>query len=197
MPDRNDRFAPDDTDHMLDSALSTYAAPKPGLEDRILRSLATARTTPSGRHPLFTRRWLPWAIAVPIAAALALFFLPTHRTPAPPGNYAQTTPQSHLPSTPSRPPESSTARPTARAVHHPPGHGSPASEVAIRRALPKQNIFPSPQPLSSEEQALAAIAAHGPEQVRQSLIDAQVTDAPITISAIQIQPLTMPDAGQN
>jgi hypothetical protein len=191
MPDH------DEMDRLLDSALSTYATPRPGLEDRVLRSLASTRAIDSARRPFrFPRRWLPWAIAVPIAAAIALLFLLTRGTPAPPRNYAQSVPQFQRPAAPLERPQSSSVRAPSRAVHPVRRQAKAAPEIAIRRDLPKQNIFPSPQPLSSDEQALVALA-QAPESVRQSLIEAQAPDGPITISAIQIQPLKMPDPGQN
>jgi len=188
----------DEMDRLLDSALSTYATPRPGLEDRVLRSLAVTRARDSeNRRFRSTRRLLPWAIAVPIAAAIALLFLLIRETPAPPRNYAQSVRQFQRPATPLDQPQSSKVRAPSRAVHPVRRQATAAPEIAIRRDLPKQNIFPSPQPLSSEEQALVALA-QAPEPVRQSLIEAQNKDeGPITISAIQIRPLKMPDPGQN
>jgi hypothetical protein len=192
----------DDLDRLLDSALSTYATPEPGLEDRVLHSLASGSGIPSAdQRPRLVRRWRPWAIAVPIAVALAFIFLLHPRRPAPPVNHAQQARQSQAPSivtVPSEPPTARRSPAPARAVHHLYPQASRASQVAITRTLPKLNIFPSPQPLSPEEQALVAVAAHAPEPVRKSLVDAQAqVDAPITISAIQIQPLQTPGPGHN
>ena len=197
MPE-HDEPEHNEMDRLLDSALSTYATPRPGLEDRVLRSLAATRAMDSeNRRPRSARRWLSWAIAVPIAAAIVLLFLLARWTPAPPHNYAHSVPQFQRPATPLEQPQSSKVRAPSRAVHPVRRRATPAPEFAIRRDLPKQNIFPSPQPLSSEEQALVALA-QAPEPVRQSLIEAQNNDeGPITISAIQIQPLKVPEPGQN
>jgi hypothetical protein len=194
MPER------DDLDRLLDSALSTYAAPDADLEERVLRSLSSERgIVDARRSPHRMRRWLSWAIAIPLAAALGFFLISTPRTPRRAADRAQVNaPQGQVPAAVFVPSESSTARPPARTVHQLRRKTRTASDMAANRALPKQNIFPSPQPLSPEEQFLVAIAAHGPESVRQSLIEAQSkVDAPITISAIEIQPLKMPDPGQN
>lgn len=189
----------DDVERLLDSALLTYGDPEPGLEDRILRSLKSGHSLASADRSARTmRRWLPWAIAVPLAAALAFFYLMIPRNPAAPVDHAQSAPQSQAPLLTTVPLVTSTFRHalSPSAVH--PSHSRRTSlpQMAGARTFPKQNVFPSLQPLSREEQALVAIA-HAPESVRQSLIDAKTPDAPITISAVQIEPVTMPDAGHN
>jgi hypothetical protein len=64
--------------------------------------------------------------------------------------------------------------------------------------LPKREVFPTPQPLSPEEQAFVEFAARAPETERQLFIEAQKRDdAPLSIAAIEIQPLDPPDHGGN
>jgi len=139
----------DEMDRLLDSALSTYATPRPGLEERVLRSLAVTENRESAnRRPRATRQWLLWAVAVPIAAAIVLFLLLGPQTPTPRSNDAQRAPHAQLPASPSVTSESSPFQVRARAVHPLRRHASPATTIAIRRDLPRQNIFPSPQPLS-------------------------------------------------
>ena len=53
-------------DQLIDTALSTYAEPRAGIEARVLAHLSTQ---PTHRH------WLPWAIALPIAACIALLLM--------------------------------------------------------------------------------------------------------------------------
>src|SRR5215472_7488723 len=80
MPDK------DDLDLLLDSALATYGGPGPetGLEQRVLSSLAAARAAEQERRArAWPRRWLAWAIAVPVAASL-LLWIGISRTVRPP-----------------------------------------------------------------------------------------------------------------
>src|SRR5947209_1850246 len=105
----------DQLDLLLDSALATYADPGPdsGLEQRVLAELESGRQSGQQRRATAgTRRWLPWAIAVPIAAGLLILWLSNARimrTPAtqppstlqanrsqssPPGSIS--TPQQHV-----------------------------------------------------------------------------------------------------
>ncbi len=79
----------DELDLLLDSALATYADPGPnsGLEQRVLAGLEAARRSGEHHPRAFagTRRWLPWAIAVPVAASLLILWLSSTRfvrTPA-------------------------------------------------------------------------------------------------------------------
>ena len=65
----------DPLDRLLDSALATYADPAldAGLEKRVLEALTIERRTGEIRSaPASSRRWLPWVIAVPLAASLLL-----------------------------------------------------------------------------------------------------------------------------
>jgi hypothetical protein len=64
--------------------------------------------------------------------------------------------------------------------------------------LPKLNVFPTPQPLTPSEKALVTYIAHAPEAERNALVDAQKQmDAPLSIAAIDIQPLEPPEEGGN
>jgi hypothetical protein len=74
----------------------------------------------------------------------------------------------------------------------------PTTAVAKSTAKPKLDVFPLPQPLSPEEQALYAFATQVPEKQRQAILDAQKDiDAPLNIAAIHIQPLEVTDTGKN
>jgi hypothetical protein len=99
----------DDLDLLLDSALSTYADPRAGLEDRVLSALDAAHIAAGSRGlqapeykqlgkmafrpgPLsfqyirakykvhISRRRLAWAVAPPLAACLLLLWLSTPKT---------------------------------------------------------------------------------------------------------------------
>ncbi len=191
MPDH------DELDLLLRSALNTYADPGPesDLTRRILARISAEAA------PAPPRRWLSWAIALPIAACLlALIVLSGPRPAHRPSGHAGQTPTS-------RQSLIATAHPGLSSTpHHIPSRNSrnlkPQSHRAVFAAkaapLPKLDVFPTPRPLTPEEQALAVFAAHAPESERQSLIEAQANaDAPLSIAAIQIQPLEPPDQGAN
>ena len=215
MPDK------DDLDLLLDSALATYADPGPdsGLEQRLLIALAGARTAAESRNPSTKpRRWLVWAIAVPVAASL-LFWLSTTKFNAPSTRRQQAS--QGRPSISSHDSHaSSNAAPPAvevlkghrtgpvlkghdfsRAVNaaHSRGASAPAgrlsanAELENRPLLPKLDVFPTPQPLTPQERGLAAVAVQAPAPLRQALATAQEQDnAPIRIAEIHIPPIQPP-----
>jgi hypothetical protein len=187
VPDRND------LDSVLDSALATYALPRPGYEERLLQSLAARGRAPAVRR----HRWLPWAIAMPAAACLLMAL----------GLWLQPHPQ-RVETTQ----RAGTAPPVAHAVQPESAAVSPASpERRLRRtrsglrstqvslaALPKREVFPAPQPLTPAEQAFVRYVATAPEKERRALLEAQKQqDAPLEISAIKISPVTIPDQTGN
>jgi hypothetical protein len=181
----------DDLDLLLDSALKTYAESEasPSLEQRILARIAAE---PSAAPRL---RWLPWAIALPLAACLllfALFLSQRHRAP----NQTALTP-----SAPSSPLAALPAAPHPAQAHsartRPPLHSAPPVLVADRNVpLPKLDVFPTPQPLTLEEQALVVFVARAPENERRAIADTQHLEAPISVAAIHIPPLESPEKGQ-
>jgi hypothetical protein len=70
------------------------------------------------------------------------------------------------------------------------------AKVADSAARPKQDVFPLPQPLSPEEQALIAMATAPASSARENLIASQrQLDAPLEIPTINIAPITKPDPG--
>lgn len=61
---------------------------------------------------------------------------------------------------------------------------------AEERKLPKLDVFPAPQPLSAEEQALLALVTQAPEESSKQVIEAQQhLGDPIEIAALKIRPL--------
>lgn len=200
MPERDDleRKLDPEFDLLLRSALSTYADPGPdsGLAQRILGRIAAEGAEKR------TRRWLPWAIALPAAAAvLTLIVLYGSRPMHAPMDRASHSPISRPTSATTRTELSSASRSAngqrERALHLQ-AHPRYAAIAAKTAPLPKLDVFPTPQPLTLAEQALAAYAALAPEPERQSLIEAQKqVEAPLTIAAIQIQPLEPPDHDGN
>jgi hypothetical protein len=173
-------------DQLIDSALSTYAEPRTGLEASVLANLAADTSKPEPTR----RRWLPWAIALPIAACIVLMLMlyPRHdRTE--PIRQAQREPALHTQATP----ENSIAqaaqipehKPRPRVVASHTTHTAPAT-------LPKLDVFPTPRPLSSEEQALVHFVATAPASERNAALAAQQqVDEPLHIAEITIQPLAL------
>jgi hypothetical protein len=190
----------DDLDFLIDSALSTYADPGPGskLVDRVLVTLAAVRTETPRVRARWRSRLLPWAVAIPVSAGLLFLWLSPRRDKPLPASERQearsTAPGAIAP----RLNSSSEVRP-----HVPRRHvirsAQPASPVqAIQAAvLPKLDVFPTPQPLTPEERALALIATQIPLPAREALVEAQSLDAqPVRIAEIQIPPLEPPAQGQ-
>jgi hypothetical protein len=74
--------------------------------------------------------------------------------------------------------------------------------ASVAAPLPKLDVFPTPQPLTPEEQALAAIVAQAPPTELAALIQSQQADAPLAIPMLQTlsidssdQDETAPDPG--
>jgi hypothetical protein len=190
----------DDLDLLIDSALSTYADPGPGsrLEDRVLLTLTAVRTDTPRVRARWRRRWLPWAVAIPVAAGLLLFWLsPKSNKPLP----ASEPPEAHEAAAPAIAPyprSSSEIRPKVQHKHavritQP----APPVQTAQAAPLPKLDVFPTPQPLTAEERALVLVVTETPLPAREALVETQRLDAvPVRIAEIQIPPLEPPAQGQ-
>ncbi len=178
----------DELDLLLDSALSTYGDPGPntGLEDRVLNALSAARESGDRASAVARprRRWLPWAIAIPVAAGLMLLWVSTVRT-------------HHTPGTAPSAEEgvSKTTRPRRRLAE-----GRVVSEVEAAHAapLPKLDVFPTPQPLTAEERAAVAAVNSRPDAEREALLAAQKqAGAPLSVADLHIPPLEITDTGNH
>lgn len=56
--------------------------------------------------------------------------------------------------------------------------------------LPKLEVFPTPAPLSAQEQALVAFAKHGPPAVQRAVLEDQKHwDDPIIVAGLEKEPL--------
>jgi len=65
-------------------------------------------------------------------------------------------------------------------------------------ALPKLDVFPTPQPMTPQEKALVASTARASKPQLLALVTAQQNpEGPVTIAAIQIPPLEPIDQGNN
>jgi hypothetical protein len=195
----------DEFDLLIDSVLSTYGDPGPdsGLDQRVLARISSARASARVAHAP-RRRWLPWAIGLPAAACLLLFFffLAGPKTAHPPTSVAKgVSPPQQVPiiTAPSEAPPALRSEPVSSNGHVPFNLRSRPDKQAMRSvALPKLDVFPTPQPLTPAEQALVAFAVRASESERQSFIAAQKqAEAPLRIAAIEIPPLDSPDNDTN
>ncbi len=162
----------DPLDREFDAALAKYAAvePRAGLEDRVLAQLLAERE----RVPV--RAWWRWGLAGSPAAivivAMALAWRAGRSAHLPMANYPTTTEQIRRPANPPA------AAASERLVGNTPTRASRSRRpIAVRRAAPgvqavaqadpKLDVFPSPQPLSKEELALAQYVRNFPTDAKQ------------------------------
>ena len=195
MPER------DKIDQLIDSALASYAEPRAGLEQRMLARVATDAGRPSRRG------WLLMAIAVPVLGALMLMIYLVPRAPhaQPPSQIASTSAGPSATSSKEHSAGRVVTEPAPRVVQssgssHRIRHGDRDVDEHTNNAVPrpKENIFPRPQPMTAEEQALTRFAAEASESDRKALIEAQRrVDEPLNISAINIAPLPSLEDKQN
>jgi hypothetical protein len=184
----------DDLGILLDAALATYADPglPPGLTSRIV---ASAYGIDSRRRPV---RWLPWAVLALAALVLIVAFFTlhnlTHRIALPPVAQLSLRPSVHVLTTPD----------PAIAIQQTVGRSnSPRTVKTLYVANPEQplarlEVFPTPTPLTSEEQALVALANRNLGDITQSFARNQTQPVePLRIAVIQIPPLNPPDNGGN
>ncbi|HTS38815.1 MAG TPA: hypothetical protein VMH04_24285 [Candidatus Solibacter sp.] len=164
---RNTGFRGSDDAHLdqaLDAALARYAAvePRAGLEDRILANL---RAQPTEAAPRFWWRWglaggLPWAVAALLVVAAAIAWRSSR--PAPPIAHR---PAVEAPA-PKHPEYQVLVHNDATAIH-PHRRNALASQSghsATVAAVPKLDVFPSPQPLTEQEKLVLGYVNKNPEQ---------------------------------
>ena len=167
----------DELDQLIHAALVTYGEADDGLERRILNRVS-AQSYPK------RRLWLPWVVALPVAACFILLFLlfgprPNH-APASKGLESAGLPQAPVP-----------IPPVVREAPSPRIHSRMPTPPSVRR--PKRDVFPTPQPLSPKERALADFVAQATISERRSLLQAQEQlDKPIEVSAIHIDAIHIP-----
>ena len=140
-------FERDDLDLLLDSALTSYGdrGMDSGLEERILARIS-AEVRPAPR-----RRWMPWAISLAAAACLLLLVL----LPARKANHSSDRARNGRQSQQRPIPSSAAPRDCRRRVLNGRPHITEPSANPTSR--PELDVFPTPQPLTPEEQALAVL----------------------------------------
>jgi hypothetical protein len=144
----------DELDRVLDAALAKYAAvePRTGLEERVLANLRSAA-------PLANGAWWRWGLATALAAVLLIVITLAWRSRAP----SHPAIADHPIST-----EHHDAGPEKNVAHHD-ANAIPRPRQARRThalvpapvvaAVPKLDQFPSPHPMSEQEQILASYVA--------------------------------------
>jgi hypothetical protein len=152
-------------DRALDAALAKYAAvePRAGLEERVLANVRAERA----RVP--DRAWWRWSAAFAVAAVVVVAVALALRS----GRPTQPVAVKHTPDTTQSPrePEKRAANGEASSVcprGHQPIHRPLARpyqpKPAVAAAMPKLDQFPSPQPLSQQELALARYVSEFPQE---------------------------------
>jgi hypothetical protein len=159
---------PDDLDRSIDAALAKYSkiTPRPGLEERILANLhAEQNKAPS-------RTWLYWSIATALTAIVLVSIALMLRSQKSSSVITQRGPANVEPTQPQKTPVHNEIVAIARPVHTPIRRTVAHAEKPLAAAGPKLDQFPSPQPLSAEEIALARYVKNFPKEA-QLVADAQ------------------------
>jgi len=153
----------DRLDELVDEALKEYAGePRVGLERRVLHRVRTEGG----------RRWLVWApLFAAVALVCAVVFVRPGRVPVEVRRV-----EAHV----------------VKSADEKAASIKPAKTVRRRVVLPKQEMFPAPSPLSSEERALLALAKWHPETAGEV---SQTGLEPIEIQLLEIKPLQI-ESGQ-
>jgi|SRR5271157_805684 len=155
----------DDLDRALDAALAKYAAvePRAGLEERVLANLRAERA----RVP--DRAWWRWSAAAALTAVVVVAVTLALRSgrPTQPVVVRHTPAATQSPREPERHATTGGAKPV-RPRGSPPIHRTLARsdqpKAVVAAAMPKLDQFPSPQPLSEQEEILKSYVAKYPEQ---------------------------------
>lgn len=157
-------------DELLGSLLATYsdAQPRPGFETRLLSRLRAAAGAETNRRVMFRWLWASSAIGAVAIALAVIQLLPLAKLPRPPA-----IPVAGLPILPAtaKPKEVS---PKVRAPR------APAIEALAQSGDVRQQVFPTPSPLSPQEQLLLRYLAGTPgeEVAAQSHVDEPPPEAP-------------------
>jgi hypothetical protein len=176
-------------DEWIDHALSVYSAAEPvhGLEERVLRRI-------DGDRGWRTKPWRGWLrFAVPAAAVLVIVFVGADvwQKPMPqPPNTVQLLETGHAAAPASSAPrrrEQVAPRPRVAAIVPVARRLSTHAETLARK-----QVFPTPTPMTKEEEVLASWAIAAPMEVSQAFVALRErSEQPVVIQPIRIQPLTI------
>ncbi len=201
--ERGDFMGDDRVEGLIDAALRGYAEPGevPAARVAVARVLDRARVLDEKRG-----RFLRWAVEVPAATCLlvalvAAWVMRAHRVPEiawvpkAPGvvsgdNNAGAKAHSHSMPVAARLKSCPDTKSRARVGESVPLGTTSGDEFGAERRLPKLEVFPTPRPLTAQEQALVAFATETPPKVQLQVVEAEkhVGD-PIVIAALKIRPL--------
>lgn len=177
----------DGIDRRIDGALRSYAEPSEAPEARIFlaRMMERARVEDSGRRG----GWI-WGAAVAAGLALMVAAGMVWMMPGPRRAETARTPQAPDAIRSERGVEAE-APVSSRGRHV---SGNRVTRVAAPEPLPKLQVFPTPRPLTQEEQMLAAFAQNASPAARHEVIEAQQhAGDPIVIAELKIAPLESGD----
>jgi hypothetical protein len=174
-------------DARIDAALRTYADPGEAPEARIILVRLMERV-----HEREVRSRKIWNWLIPAAACAAVILIAAalwiHRSPR---VLPQQPPIAWTPLSPAGNPAPSapTSGEAARLAHSP-------KQVRVRavppksKPLPKLDVFPTPRPLTPEEEQLVAFVRQAPPTAKQEVVTAQQHIAdPLQIAELIIRPL--------
>lgn len=167
----------DQLDSLIDRAISTYceASARAGLEERVLNRIRTTDTA----HRRFTgARWaLALSMLMLVFVVMALRLLHSFGPKTLPVATSQLTSQPRFREIS---PEAPKILVSTRSTH----------PRRRRESLPKQEQFPAPTPLSSEERLLLAFVKRDPVTTVRMFGELQKrASEPIEIEAVEIKPL--------
>lgn len=183
----DERMVGDELDSRIDAALRSYAEPGPTTEPRV--ALVSVMEQVRRERPASGMRGWLWGMAGTsaslVAVAFALWAFTGPRVP----EIAWSPKAPGVVAVPIRPLRSAVATNTV-SVFRPTAQARRTSEVrefaANRRTLPKLDVFPTPRPLTPEEQALVAFAKQGPPAVQRAVIEDQKHwDDPVIVAELQ------------
>lgn len=170
----------------IDAALRSYAEPPAMASDP---RTAAAAILERARHSRSRRSWWLWGIPVGAAvAALVIVLVWSLRTPSAPNVARTAVPLPAITSPHAMPPRpvAPAVRSVRQPVHSLRSHAAP---------LPEQAVFPTPAPLSHQEQALVVFTRVAPPAVRKAVIDEQSSwaEEAHTIPSSPIHPISESD----
>jgi hypothetical protein len=170
----------DDRDERMDAALRSYADPGEIPETRLVvaRVMGSARSSELQRKALWV--WGAAGLAAMLAVGV-VWMMPSSRvpeiawTPKAPGVARVEVPLGE----PRVDAESASVRSRAAV-------GARGMRTAAAKQLPKLDSFPTPRPLSPEEEALVSFARQAPPGVKKAVIeDQQHWDQPIIVADLR------------
>lgn len=180
---------PDELDSRIDAALRSYVQPPEPMAPRIAMAVLMERA--QAERPPHGLRWWMYGIAGVAAACLVavIFAVWAFRAPQALGIASTPKPPLAVAVPPSRVAVAESPASAPRPTSHS-NRTSASRELAAKATpLPKLDVFPSPKPLSPEEQALVDFAKRGPPEVQRAVLEDQKHwDDPIIVADLQSHP---------